>query len=281
MLADLHVHSNSSDGTDTPRKIVALAASIGLGAVAICDHDTLEGTQPAVDEAQKHPHLKVLPAIELSADINGKEIHILGYMIDTLNDGFLYELSLFRHIRQERMIKMISRLNQLGIPVDRERINEIAGSGSIGRPHIARAMVEAGIVYSMEDAFNHYLGEGRPGFVPKYKCTPIKAVHLISMAKGVPVLAHPGLSDGSNCIPSLINSLKTEGLQGIEVYHPSHTPDVSQYYYQICKKHDLVATGGSDYHGMKNQNQLGSVNVSLDVVDQILDLARLNRSLNA
>lgn len=281
MLADLHVHTTASDGTDSPEKVVSLSASIGLGAVAICDHDTLEGTQPAVDEAQKHPHLEILPAIELSAEINGREVHVLGYMIDPLNEEFLYELSLFRHNRQERMIKMITRLNQLGIPVDRDRIIEIAGSGSIGRPHIARAMVETGMVYSVEDAFNYYIGDGRPGFVPKYKCTPAKAVHLISMAKGVAVLAHPGLSDGTDRMPSLINSLKTEGLQGIEVYHPSHTPDVSQYYNHICNEYDLVATGGSDYHGMKNQNQLGSVNVSLDVVDHILDLARRNRSLNA
>lgn len=274
MRADLHVHTTASDGTDSPEEVVARAASIGLGLLAIADHDTLEGIQPAVEEGLKR-NVEVMPAIELGTEHRGQEIHILGYMIDTCNGRLRSELAFFRDTRTERVTRMVHRLNKLGFSISMPRVLEIAGQGSVGRPHIARAMVEKGFVGSVEEAFDHYLGEGKPGFEPRLKCTPAQAVHIIRLAGGVAVLAHPGLSPDDGLISTLI----PEGLQGIEVYHPSHAPEVRNHYLRLCEHYGLVATGGSDYHGKegKKHNRLGECTVSRRVADRIRDLARENR----
>lgn len=274
MQADLHVHTNASDGTDSPEEVVARAAAAGLGALAIADHDTVEGIHPAVEEGRRRG-LEVLPAIELGADHRGREVHILGYMIDVGNEYLLSRLAYFRKTRSERVFKMVDRLNKLGCPITLERVLEVAGCGSVGRPHIARAMVEKGFVESVEEAFERFIAEGRPGYEPRNKCTPAQAVHIIRLAGGVPVLAHPGLAQDDDLIPELIPG----GLQGIEVYHPGHHPEVSRHYLNICDRHGLVATGGSDYHGADSRhNLLGACTVPCGVVERIKSLARENRS---
>lgn len=273
MQADLHVHTTASDGTDSPEEVVARAAAMGLGALAIADHDTLEGIHPAMEEGRRR-NLEVLPAIELGTDHRGREIHILGYMIDVSNDHLLSQLAFFRKTRSERVIRMVDRLNKLGFPITLERVLEMAGCGSVGRPHIARALVEKGFAKSLEEAFDRFIAEGRPGFEPRSKCTPAQAVHIIRLAGGVAVLAHPGLGQDDDLIPALI----PEGLQGIEAYHPGHSPEASRYYLKICERHGLVATGGSDYHGENYKlNRLGACTVPCRVVDQIKSLAWENR----
>lgn len=273
MQADLHVHTTASDGTDSPEEVVAQAAAMGLGALAIADHDTLDGIQPAVEEGRRRG-LEVLPAIEMGTEHHGQEIHMLGYMIDVTSQKLQGELEFFRRTRLERVTRMVQRLNILGFPITLQRVLEIAGPGSVGRPHIARAMVETGQVESLEEAFDLYIGEGRPGFEPRFKCSPAQAVRLIRLAGGVAVLAHPGLAEADDLIPALI----PEGLQGIEVYHPGHIPGVVEHYLKLCKRYGLLATGGSDYHGMesKKHNRLGAFTVSCRVVEQIKILARAN-----
>ncbi len=273
MQADLHVHTTASDGTDSPGEVVARAALMGLGALAIADHDTLEGINAAVEEGRRRS-LEVLPAIELGTGHRGREIHILGYMIDVDDEHLLSQLAFFRKARSERVIRMVDRLNKLGFPITLERVQEMAGYGSVGRPHIARAMVDQGFVGSVEEAFDRFIAEGRPGFEPRNKCTPAQAVHIIRRAGGVPVLAHPGLGQDDDLIPVLI----PEGLQGIEAYHPGHFPEACRRYLDICGRYGLVATGGSDYHGMDSKNnRLGACTVPLGVVDRIKILAQENR----
>ncbi|MFZ5631819.1 MAG: PHP domain-containing protein [Bacillota bacterium] len=273
MLADLHVHTTASDGTDSPEEVVVRAVSAGLGALAIADHDTLDGILPAMEEGQRRG-LEVLPAIELGTEFNGQEIHLLGYLIDVACTDFQAELAYFRRTRRERVTRMIGRLNKLGFPITLERVLEIAGPGSVGRPHIARAMVETGRVQSVEEAFNFYIGEGKPGFMPRFKYTPARAVRLVRLAGGVAVLAHPGLAQADDLIQSLI----PEGLQGVEVYHPGHTPEAIEHYRRLCEQYGLVATGGSDYHGAESQkhNRLGACTVPCRVVEQIKALAGIN-----
>jgi len=270
MLADLHVHTTASDGAESPAEVVARASSIGLAALAIADHDTLEGIMPAVEEGRLRK-VEVIPAVELGTGYKGQEIHLLGYLID-INDGALQEeLAFFRNNRRDRVVKIINRLNRLGFPVTRERVMEIAGSGSVGRPHIARAMVETGRVATVEEAFDRFISEGKPGFEPRVKCSPAQGVGIIRRAGGVPVLAHPGLADADQLIEELIPG----GLAGIEVYHPGHTPELVSHYLEVCGRLGLVATGGSDYHGTENRkhNLLGACTVHYRVVGLLKELA--------
>ncbi|MFZ5596251.1 MAG: PHP domain-containing protein [Bacillota bacterium] len=278
MLADLHVHTTASDGTESPEGVVARAVLLGLGALAIADHDTMEGIPPAMEEGRRLG-IDVLPAVEIGAEYGGREVHILGYMMDINDKPLLEELSFFRRARVERLGRIVGRLNDLGLPVTRERILEIAGSGSVGRPHIARALLETGKVGSVQEAFDLYLAEGKPGYEPRVRCDPARAVHLIRNAGGVPVIAHPGLSKAGELIPVLIS----EGLQGIEVYHPSHSPEAGEYYLGLCRAHGLLATGGSDYHGegSKKHSHLGASTVHYRVVEQLRGLAEKNSETKA
>ncbi len=266
MLADLHVHTTASDGADSPEEVVFLAASMGLAALAVTDHDTLEGIQPAVEEGRRRG-LEVLPAIEMGTEYKGREVHVLGYSIDVTSGELLAELDFFRRTRLERVSGMVRKLNRIGFGLALRRVLEIAGTGSVGRPHIARAMIEAGMAESVEEAFDLYLGEGKPAFEPRLKYSPARAVGLIRRAGGVAVLAHPGLTGADELIPSLV----PEGLQGIEVYHPGNPPGAVEHYLGICRKYGLLATGGSDYHGSgsRKYDRPGACAVSYRVVEQI------------
>lgn len=270
MKADLHVHTTASDGTDSPEEVVAKAASIGLGYLAITDHDTLDGIKPSI-EAGKEYNVQVVPAIELSAEYDGKETHILGYMLDFENQALISKLSFLRESRVNRIHSMIMSLKRINIYLDIKRVFEIAGAGSIGRPHIARAMIEQGLVNTVEEAFELYIGKGKPGYVPRFKISVGQAVKVIRSAGGIAVLAHPGDDVDEGSIFSYIR----EGVQGIEAYHPSHKPETCKLYVKICRSAGLIATGGSDYHGEHRiNNSLGSCTVDGQIVERLKSMAK-------
>lgn len=270
LIADLHVHTTASDGSDAPETVVVKAAALGLAALAIADHDTLEGVEEAIGAGARHG-VEVLPAIELGSQLGDREVHILGYLVDTGHKEFLDRLSFFRDSRLKRALRMVEKLQRLGINLKLERVLEIAGPGSVGRPHIARALLEAGVVESMGQAFEKYIGNGRLAFEPRYKCSPSEAVRIIRSAGGVAVFAHPGMAGCDQIIPSLAK----EGLQGLEVYHPAHDSAVSEHYARICRQWGLLATGGSDYHGSSHRehNMLGEATVDYNVVLELKKLA--------
>lgn len=219
MQVDLHIHTTYSDGIDSPEKIVSLAKSAGLGAIAITDHDTLDGVIPAVT-AGLQQHLEVIPGIELGSEYGGEEIHILGYLIKLNHKEFLEKLSLFRKTRIDRMKKMIQKLRNLGFEIELDRVFKISGSGSLGRPHLATALLETGAVKSTAEAFDLYIGAGRPAYVPRYKLTPTEAIQLIRSA-GSPGSGTPGIesfpgptrgTEGSRtCRPGSLSSCSQPG----------------------------------------------------------------------
>ena len=268
--ADLHVHTTASDGTLTPEQTVREAARIGLGAVGIADHDTVDGIAPGI-AAGRQLGVIVVPAVEINTDFGKDEIHILGYYIDYKSPALNAHLSRLRNERAERGRRIVERLNEMGLNVNLDRVFQIAGKGSVGRPHIARAIVEAGYASSMNGAFGKYLIRGAPAYVPRHKLTPSQAIDIIREAGGVAVLAHPGNSKCDELIPELVKA----GLQGIEAYHTDHSSAKTRHYIEIARRYGLVATGGSDSHGPNNLKTvpIGHVTVDLTVVDKLRELA--------
>lgn len=271
MLADLHVHTTASDGTDSPATVVARAAEIGLAALAVADHDTLEGIREA-ERAGARYGVEVLPAIELGTELGGREIHILGYLLDPDDPVLQEHLAFFRQSRRQRAVRMVEKLRHMGFGVTHNRVLEIAGGGSVGRPHIARALVETGMVNSLGEAFEKYIGSGRPAYEPRIKYPPSEAVRLIRSSGGVAVFAHPGMAGCDALIPGLVEA----GLQGLEVYHPGHDTATSEHYRRLCRQYNLLATGGSDYHGSSHREhkKLGAATVDYRVVQEMKKFVR-------
>lgn len=266
MPVDLHIHTTSSDGCCTPAEIVGLARSVGLEAIAITDHDTLEGIVPAVSAGLSNA-IEVIPGIELGSHYQGEEIHILGYLVEQNNRSFLEKLAFLRKTRVHRMERMVEKLQELGFPVSMDMVTDISGTGSVGRPHLAAVLVKIGVTGTILEAFDRYIGAGRPAYVPRYKMDPVEAVDLIKSAGGAPVLAHPGLNKSLDILGGLIKA----GLAGIEVYHPSHSAEQTNYFKQTAGQYGLVATGGSDYHGPghKEGSRFGIVTVPYHVVEEL------------
>lgn len=266
MPVDMHVHTTASDGEDSPELVVARAKEIGLEAVAITDHDTVAGIEPAIAAAGLNG-IEVIPGIELSTVYGDEELHILGYFIDLHCREFLDRINVFRSFRVSRMEKMVKKLQELGIALDMEKVRSISGSASVGRPHLALAMVAAGVVDNITEAFDQYLGTGGPAYVPRYRLPAVEALKLIRTAGGAPVLAHPALSNSSKLIPSL----KEAGLAGLEAYHPAHTRALSAYYCRLAQEYALIVTGGSDYHGLGHKEgvRLGMRTVPYTVIGEI------------
>jgi len=242
---DLHSHTTASDGALTPRELVREAVRRGLRVLAVTDHDSTDGLAPALDEAALHPPLRIVPGIEINCDVEGAEIHILGYYVDYEAAWFQDFCRAQREERRERVRRMAARLGELGVPIDPDEVLALVREGSAGRPHVAQAMVKRGHVKSVREAFDKYFALGRPAYVPCAKLTPEAAVRLIRKAGGVPVLAHPGLSGRDELIPGLIAA----GLMGVECYYREHSAIQTAGYLQLCRDRDLVATGGSDFHG--------------------------------
>ena len=242
---DLHTHTVASDGTYRPSELVAEAARRGVRVLAITDHDSTDGLAEAIATARAHPPLTIVPGIEINCDVEGAEIHVLGYGMDYEAPWFHEFCLAQRADRRARVHRTAERLAALGLPIDVERVFALVQEGSAGRPHVARVMVERGYVKTVREAFDRYLASGKPAHVPRRKLSPEDAVRLLRRAGGVPVFAHPGLAERDELIPSMVEA----GLMGIECYYSEHSPAQRGTYLDLCRRYDLVATGGSDFHG--------------------------------
>ncbi|MGN0996607.1 MAG: PHP domain-containing protein [Candidatus Ventricola sp.] len=247
MKADLHLHTTASDGTLSPETLAARAAEAGFDVIAVSDHDSVDGI-PAAREAARGLGLRVLTGVELSCGAQG-EIHVLGYGFDPHNRALTDFFALRVAQRQTRAERMVQRLTQIGKPVSLERVRALAG-GVVARPHVAQALVEAGHAASVQDAFERYLKPGKPGFVPKDVVRVAEAVQMIHAAGGVSVLAHPmELGKGEMALEALVHEWHGQGLDGLEVYHPSAANNHAAFLHRLALREGLLVTGGSDYHG--------------------------------
>jgi predicted metal-dependent phosphoesterase TrpH len=248
---DLHTHSDESDGTFTPSEVVRRAAELGLHVVALTDHDTTAGLEEA-GEAAREVGVELVPGVEFSAEYQATSIHVLCYWMDASNEELQTELQRLRDDRFRRGEMMIEKLQALGFDISFERVVEIAGGGNIVRPHVAQAMVDAGIVADEAEAFDRYIADGGPAHVPKHALDPLDAVDLIGRAGGVCVLAHPGMWGDQTSVPDdLIAAMAERGMVGLEVDHTDHTPEQRAVYRAMAERLGLVATGGSDCHGTR------------------------------
>lgn len=262
---DLHLHSSASDGSHTPADLVRMCLDRGLRYIGLTDHDTTGGIQEALDAAWGTP-LTVIPGVEISTETEGpNEVHILGYHIDYQSEPLQERLTRLRESRYERAHKVLDLLAQNGCPVSWQRVSSLAGTGSIGRPHIAQAMVEARYVESVEMAFQRYLRRGAPAYVPRAKLLPAEAIQLVLEAGGVPVLAHP--SRIMEQVPALVQA----GLKGIEAYYFGYPEPEIEHILGIAEKHGLIATGGTDFHGVgiTNAPEPGAVYVPDSAVEAL------------
>jgi len=262
VFADLHLHTCYSDGTYTPEEVVARAAEHSLGAVALTDHDTVQGCAAAAS-ACGQAGLEFVPATELSCELDGAELHLLAYGIDTTHAEMLAALDRFQQVRQHRIREMVARLNQLDVPLETETVFALANCRSPGRPHVGRALVAGGFCSSVDEAFERFLKRHRPAWVPKFKITAADAIELIHRARGLAVLAHPALNRLDPRIPDLVEM----GLDGLECYHTKHNTGTVAHYLAIARQFDLLVTGGSDCHGMaKGKPTLGTVKLPYEHV---------------
>ena len=256
--ADLHSHSSVSDGTEPPAAVIQRGAEAGLDVLALTDHDTVAGHREAIRALP--PGMTLLPGAELSCRLEGHSVHLLAYLFDADNDALAGELAEIRESRLFRAKAMVDKLARLGVPVTWEQVSEIAGGGVVGRPHIARAMIDAGVVASLEEAFTpDWLGPGGPAYVSRYALDPARAIRLVRAAGGVTVLAHPrGRGRGWQLPDAVIADLSRAGLTGIEVNHPQHDAGERGRLRELAGTLGLIASGGSDDHGALTGFRLGS-----------------------
>ncbi len=245
MRIDLHVHTTASDGTLTPAEVVALAAQKGVRAIAITDHDSVEGVAEALAAAKVLPHAPiVVPGVELSAVHQDRDVHILGYFVDHTDEGFLDYLRDLREARMRRAEAIVSALAAAGYTIDMRHVLALSAGAAVGRSHVARVLVEQGLADDVADAFRRLLGRGKPFYVPKDVRSPEDAVRLVRAVGGVPVLAHPGVTGGDEIVPALV----AHGLAGIEAYHGEHDEADRERYASIADRLGLIVTGGTDFH---------------------------------
>jgi len=269
---DLHLHSTASDGQLSPAEVVGESAARGLAVIALADHDTVDGTAPALEAAKTFPQLRVIPSVEISTDVPGGEVHVLGYFVDYTNPELLVALVELRNSRQRRAQKIIAKLGELGIHIEWQRVKEIAGSGSIGRPHLAQAMLEKGYITSVREAFVKYISQGCPAYVEREKKTPVETVELILQVNGLPVLAHPLTVNDPE---GMVIELKEAGLVGVEAYYNGYTTDEIDKLVSLADKYGLITTGGSDYHGLdaSSETMIGDAPVPMAAAEQLIALA--------
>lgn len=270
---DLHTHSTASDGRLSPAEVIRKAAESGLTVVALTDHDTVDGIEPALAAAKTFPWLTVIPGVEISTDVPEGEVHMLGYFIDYTHPELEATLRRMRLSRLGRAQGMITKLGNLGLPIEWERVKEIAGGGSVGRPHLAQAMLEKGYITSIKEAFDKYIAWGKPAYVARDKMTPVEAVTLILRANGLPVLAHPLFIKDPE---AMVITLKAAGLVGIEAYYDSYTAEEINRLVTLAKRYRLIATGGSDYHGLdtSTETMIGGAAVPIASAEQLIALAK-------
>jgi 3',5'-nucleoside bisphosphate phosphatase len=244
---DLHTHSTASDGIYSPTELLHKAKEIGLRVLALTDHDTTGGLEEAA-RAARILDIDLIPGIEINTDVSGGEVHVLGYFLEFHRPEFQAVLKVLRDARERRGERMVELLNEHGVNITWERVREIA-QGSVGRPHVASALMEAGYVQTFGEAFDKYIGTGCYAYVPRYKLTPEDAVHLIASANGLPVIAHPielpGLDELHGWLPGLCEA----GMVGLETYYGPYTPENERELLALAQEYNLIPTGGTDFHG--------------------------------
>jgi len=279
---DLHLHTTASDGVLSPSEIVRYAKGKGLKAIAITDHDTIDGNVEALDEGAKSG-LEVISGVEISAQFDLGSMHILGFFIDIGNTALKERLSLLQETRAPRNPKMVEKLRELGVELSYDEILHASGGGQVGRPHFAQVLLKKGYVNTVQEAFDRYLGKGAPAYVNKFRFDPKEAMELIREAGGIPVLAHPFTLHipFPHQLDALLGELVRFGLMGIEASYPEHTKDQISLYKGLAQKHDLLVTGGSDYHGIEaNKVEIGirsrGMKLSYSMVEAMKEALDLN-----
>lgn len=255
-MIDLHTHTVFSDGTTTPTENAALAAAAGLTGIALTDHDTLAGWDEAASACADHG-LEFVPGIELSTELSGRSVHILGYWCDPDYPGLAAECARLRGSRVVRAERILERLAELGVACSLERVLAHAGGAPIGRPHIAAAMVDAGGVPDVRSAFDHYIGDGGPAYVAKHALAPAEGIALIRAAGGVAVIAHPGVERYAPAGTTMVTELVSAGLAGVEADHPGHDAATAAFWRAFARERDLLVTGCSDFHGERKEARIG------------------------
>ncbi len=264
-FADLHLHTNFSDGTFSPEELVLEAQKAGLCCIALTDHDTVEGCARAAAAAAA-VRMECIPALELTAEHDDNELHVLGYFVNIHHERLLSEIARFQTGRQHRIHQMVARINEMGVPLQAESVFALANCKSPGRPHVARALTKAGLVRNLDEAFDRFLKKGRPAWVPKSKISALDAIELIHQAGGLAVMAHPGLNRTDEVIPALVEF----GMDGIECFHTKHSTVMAERYLEIADKYHLLITGGSDCHGFsKNKPLIGTIKLPYSHVEKM------------
>ena len=273
-FADLHLHTQFSDGTFTPEELVVQAQKNGLACIALTDHDTIEGCA-RTGIACAAVRMEFIAGTELTAEFADTEVHMLGYFLDTQNPLLLEKMGKFQSVRQSRIHEMCAALNRQGVPLKAEAVFALANCKSPGRPHVARALVKEKLIGSLDEAFERYLKKGRPAWVPKTKMSALESIELIHQAGGLAVMAHPGLNRTDAIIPELVAA----GMDGIECFHTKHSTTMAERYLEIAEQHHLLVTGGSDCHGYSKARPLiGGVRLPYEHVEN-LQAARKLRPL--
>jgi 3',5'-nucleoside bisphosphate phosphatase len=279
-MIDLHVHSNASDGTLSPSALVAYALKKNLRAIALTDHDTVDGLGEAL-ETGRQLGLEVVPGVEISAAMQGGTLHILGYYMDTGDAAFLSAMATLQQSRAERNPRIIEKLNGLGLKLTLSEVIEQAETGLVGRPHFAQVLLHKGYVKTIRQAFDRYLKKGAPAYVEKYRFEPRRAIAVISAAGGIPVLAHPatlGFATASE-LEAFVARMAAHGIRGIEAHYPDHTPGQTKLLCALAQKYRLLVTGGTDFHGETVKGiDIGSGRGSLNIPGSILDALKAARS---
>lgn len=266
MRIDLHMHSTFSDGLLTPAELIDIAAKKQLALISLSDHDCVDG----VDEAMKagaEKGIEVVAGVELSSEFKGRELHILGYGVDHHDADLQEMLEKFRETRYKRGIKIVEKLNALGVDIEPAEVLAKTQGGALGRPHVAAVLVDKGVVSRIGEAFDKYIAEGGPAYVPKYKLSPAEAIQHIRAARGVAFVAHPGLFLDNM---GELNELLSLGFDGIEAFHPSHSSEVSAQFQKVAGERGLLVSGGSDFHGFDGKHQMmGLLDIPYEVWENI------------
>jgi hypothetical protein len=270
-FADLHLHTLFSDGTFTPEELAERGARLGLVAMSLTDHDTIEGC-PRMARACESFGVEFIPGTELTSEFDANEVHLLGYFLDPENPKLLAEIKIFQAVRQNRVHEMVGRLNRLNIPLRAETVFELANCRSPGRPHVGRALVQEGFCESLDEAFDRYLKKNRPAWVPKHRISALESIELIHQAGGLAVMAHPGLNHNDKIIPPLA----AQGLDGLECFHTKHSPALSEHYLALAQRLNLLVTGGSDCHGFsKGKPLIGGVKLPAFYLENLKEARQL------
>lgn len=263
---DLHMHTTYSDGVLSPRQLLTKASSVGLKAVSITDHDNLD----AIAEAQPlatELGIELIPGVEMSVSIDNKDIHILAYFIDCQRSALKEYLTFFKVQRRVRAERIVGKLQKQGVKITTEEVLAKAGNGSVGRPHIASVLMEHGYVKGFDEAFHRYIGSSSPAYEKNHETEPAEMLRLITESGGLSFIAHPGRSLSDDALTHLINC----GLDGIEIVHPSHSAERQDFYRELTNEYFLLQSGGSDYHGLKPQDEenFGHLGISEKLLDQM------------